>query len=352
MGERNRIGSGSRGRRATLAACAGFAATMWACSDDSGVAPGVDAGPDGAVADSSTIDSGAADATTKDSGGNEATTIDTGSDASREASAEAGAVDSGKDATPSDATSMDAMMGSDAAVNDAAKTDGSDAAADAPVGDSTTDTGSRDGSMADANDAAPLAPLQWCPMLDSWWGLNDGGAMCATQTTQSCPDRAGTWAGNIEMDFLVALTSDCRLAEMADTRQMTNDQVAAYTNQVLAWTMTFFGCPLDMNDAGPSKFGLIPEARWGTHIFTTADLQALSDLYLNAGIGGALSDMGLPALTADQTTQITAQLTSYAAQVPNTQTAPTFTFDTCPADAGSDAADAATGDGAADAGGG
>ena len=149
----------------------------------------------------------------------------------------------------------------------------------------------------------------------------DGG-ICDTESppTSTCPDRAGSgWAAPFQPgfagEFLTFLSGDCRVSGMLGAGALTAQQANDYFNQVAVWTEAFFGCPDPTQTTGPFGFGLIPVPEAG-HPFTTADLQLLEDLYV-AAINQGLVDSGGPisSLTADQVTQVRAQLASEAAAV-------------------------------------
>jgi hypothetical protein len=216
-----------------------------------------------------------------------------------------------------------------------------DATSDSPVDSTTSD--SSDARGADA-DAAPLAPLQWCPMLDSDWGIDTDAAGCATSTTSRCPDRANNWVADIvPNNYAVGgLTTDCRISAML--AGFSAQDGIDYNNQLSTWTLALFGCP-EPSDGAALPFGLIPPTQSG-HVFSSADLKLLSDLYVQAvndAIASPTPGTTPPSLTQSQLDQLNAQLAAQAAAVPNRFASSTYTFDSCP-DASSD--------GGADGGGG
>jgi hypothetical protein len=170
-------------------------------------------------------------------------------------------------------------------------------------------------------------PLALCPLFDSGFLGVDGGPACANVTTPACPDRVDTWDFAIVLDFALAVTADCRFGQWAPPL-LTNADVANYLNDLLAFTLQFFGCPAE-GTTGKLTFGLIPSALQG-HKFTTADLDALSDAY-SAAVVQALSDFGAPPLTADQARDIDAKLSRLSRRVPEQVRSHRFTFSTCPA---------------------
>ncbi|HZU82169.1 MAG TPA: hypothetical protein VE987_04600 [Polyangiaceae bacterium] len=170
------------------------------------------------------------------------------------------------------------------------------------------------------------APLGLCPLFDSDFGIGNGGPACAHVTTPSCPDRVDTWDDLIVFDFAIAVTGDCRFGQWAPPL-LTDQDVVNYLNDLLAFTLRFFGCP-EQGTTGRLTFGLIPSALQGDH-FTTADLDALADTYA-AAVAQALSDSGAPPLSADQMNAINMKLNRLAHHVPGTVRSNAFTFSTCP----------------------
>jgi hypothetical protein len=99
-------------------------------------------------------------------------------------------------------------------------------------------------------------------------------------------------------------------------------------NDLLAFTLELMGCPFQGLQAGPLTDRLVP-AFFASHTFSTADLQALSDLYV-AAFNQAFADAGLPPPTAAQVSALQAQLTYLQSKVPNKTTGSNFPFSTCP----------------------
>lgn len=170
-------------------------------------------------------------------------------------------------------------------------------------------------------------PLALCPLFDSELIGVDGGPACANVTTPACPDRVDTWDFSFVLDFAMAITNDCRFGQWAPPL-LTSTDVTNYLNDLLAFTLQFFGCPVE-GTTGRLTFGLIPSALNG-HKFTTADLDALADAY-SAAVAQTLSDSGVPPLTADQAQAIDAKLMRLAHRVPGRVHSHKFTFSTCPA---------------------
>jgi len=172
-------------------------------------------------------------------------------------------------------------------------------------------------------------PLDLCPLLDSDFIGQDGGAACAHVTTSSCPDRLNSWVSPIVFDFAILVTNDCRFGEWAPPL-LTDADVVTYLNDLTAFTLQFMGCP-EEGTATPLTFGLIPAALEGQR-FTTADLEALAQAYVDA-VAQALSDQGSPPLSAFRLVELRAKLLRLASHVPNTVASSSFTFSTCAPDA-------------------
>jgi hypothetical protein len=168
-------------------------------------------------------------------------------------------------------------------------------------------------------------PLTLCPLFDSDFLGVDAGGSCAHVTTADCPDRIDTWDSAIVFDFAIAVTSDCRFGQWAPPL-LSDDDVVNYLNDLVAFTLQLSGCPLEGTDT-PLTFDLIPSALDG-HKFTTADLDALADVY-SAAVAQALSDNGSPALTTRQAKELDEKLHKLARRVPNQVHSRKYTFSTC-----------------------
>jgi hypothetical protein len=96
--------------------------------------------------------------------------------------------------------------------------------------------------------------------------------------------------------------------------------------------LQLFGCALAGNLVGPLPFPFVL-TDLKSLTFTTADLTALSDEYVEA-ISQALSDNGSPPLTAAQITAFNVQIASAASRVPGIKSSATLNFSTCGADGG------------------
>ncbi|MDP9149585.1 MAG: hypothetical protein M3O36_06555 [Myxococcota bacterium] len=172
--------------------------------------------------------------------------------------------------------------------------------------------------------------LALCPYFDAQFIGVDAGASCAHVTTPACPDRVNTWDVTIVMDFAVAISSDCRFGQWRPPL-LSDTDTTNYLNDLLAFTLQFFGCPIEGTTA-PLNFGLIPSAL-ASHSFTRADLDALSDAY-GAAVAQALSDNGSPPLTPAQAKALDAKLNRLAHMVPNQVRSKKLTFSTCAPDGG------------------
>lgn len=192
----------------------------------------------------------------------------------------------------------------------------------------------------DGNGCRP-GPFDLCPYFDSQFIGEDGGAVCAHQTLDTCPDRVDFWANPITIQFVIAASGDCRFGGW--DALLTASDVATYLNDLIAFTLQFFGCPVEPGTTGPLTYGLIPVALAGQE-FTTADLDVLSDEYLGA-VQSALADNGSPPLTNEQVFEITAKLSRLAHRVPTRVRSNDFNFSTCAPDAGAPAAEPDSDDG-------
>jgi hypothetical protein len=184
--------------------------------------------------------------------------------------------------------------------------------------------GHHHGDWDDARICHP-APLNLCNFFDDEFLGEDGGAACANVTTDSCPDRVDTWDELFVIEFATAL--DCRFGKWAPPT-LTASDVADYLNDLLAFTLQFFGCPIE-GTTTKLTFGLIPAPLAGDK-FTTADLDALSDMYV-AAVQQGLSDSGLPALTDAQLRDMNLKLNRLAHRVPRVRHSNKLTFSNCPA---------------------
>jgi hypothetical protein len=357
-------------------ACAGLLAAMAGCSDDvdddvtdSGtdaavVADGAkpdaakpdatgDASKDGSVkADADSPDATTMDSTTADTSVTDVQTVDvstsdiTAVEASApEAGADQGTPDAAVDQASSDGSLSEAGHVAEGGTPEAATEAGADAAPDAHV-DAATEAGVDAGADVATADAAPDGPaapssLHMCAMFDTDWGVGPTSNQCLDTTTGACPDRVGSWGFDVVVAFSTVLSADCRLADMFNAQGFSAED---YGNELSAWTLQFFGCPDSDLSSGPLKFGLLPSAL-ATHVFTTADLKALSDLYVDAlnearaNPIASLAENPPAPLTSEQIANIRANLAALAAATPGIQTSNVYSFGACAADAGTDAHD-------------
>lgn len=185
------------------------------------------------------------------------------------------------------------------------------------------------------------APLDLCPLFDAAAIGVDGGAACAHVTTDTCPDRVDTWDTEILFGFVGPVSSGCQFGQWSEGL-LTPSDVATYLNDLLSFTLQFFGCPVEPGTTGPLTYGLIPAALAGDR-FTTADLDVLSDTYL-AAVQQMLAENGAPPLTADQAALVAARLHRLARRVPNTVVSRQLNFSTCAPDAAAPAGDMSSDD--------
>ncbi len=171
----------------------------------------------------------------------------------------------------------------------------------------------------------PPPPPALCPSLDAAFGTSEP-AQCATITTNSCSDRISNWVGTIVFDYAVAVSGDCRFGQWVPPTFPATASTD-YLNALIPFTLQLLGCAFQGTLIGPIFDGLVPTFFKG-HAFTTADLNALSALYVG-GVQQALSDAGAPPLTPAQLSSINAQLAYAQSKVPNTVNSSSFTFSTC-----------------------
>jgi hypothetical protein len=336
------IGRGKQVHGAAAVACLGLALALVGCSDDDGDdLTFEDASADGAARADSASKDAAKDIAVSDVSADRATADQAAPDAGRvDAARDAPATDAARDApvtdvgtSPSDARPNDARADAPADATPRDATNDGDASRPDASADATTVDAARE-AAAEAEAAAPV-PLRMCGVLDSAWGIATDASACATATTDSCPDRGGNWIFDIAYGFLSGpVFHDCRINATLPNEDAT---AAAYYERVAGWTPQFFGCPNPANNAPP--FGLIP-ADQSARVYTTADLQLLSDYYVQA-IVDAFENPGngagpLTPLTPTQLGQVRAELARLAALVPGTVTSNNYSSNACPADAGSD----------------
>jgi hypothetical protein len=196
-----------------------------------------------------------------------------------------------------------------------------------------------DALAEDAADAASVEQPALCTLLDTAWQLTPDAAaevaMCATQSPVACPDRADNWANDIVVNQFVSIFgSDCRLTNFAGA--ITNP--TGYVNTLIGWTEAFLGCPDPSQfDSGSIGYALIP-AELSGHVFTQADLNALSQDWLLAIEASSSQDAPVPLnLNATQIAQLQALLAQLQATVGGTIASTTiYSYGSSCVDAGPD----------------
>ena len=164
--------------------------------------------------------------------------------------------------------------------------------------------------------------------LDSGFGLSEPSSCDLVSSPDCAFDRASVWGAETALDFALLIFADCRFGQwFSGSGALTETDIVTYVNDLISFTLYFFGCPATGTEAGPLTFQLIPSAFAG-RTFTTADVAALSAAYSSA-IDQALSDFGGPPLTQAQVTAINNQLSFLAGRVPNLVTSSTFSASTC-----------------------
>jgi len=175
----------------------------------------------------------------------------------------------------------------------------------------------------------PIAPLALCPTLDAGFGISEPGSCDLVSSPDCAFDRASTWSASITFDFLNVIATDCRFGQwFSGSGALTETDFVQYVNDLITFSLYFFGCPATGTEAGPLTFQLIPAAFAG-RTFTTADVAALSTVYSTA-IAQSLSDAGAAALTPAQAAAVNNQLSFLAGRVPHLVTSSTFSASTCP----------------------
>jgi hypothetical protein len=195
------------------------------------------------------------------------------------------------------------------------------------TGSATADSTSTTATTATTDALGFSASHSICNSFDDDVFGADNGAVCAHATGPTCPDRADTWDNLIVIDYLTALTADCRFGHWSDGTVLSNTDILNYLNSLIGYTLTFLGCPVPDSGISPLSYGLVP-APLASHTFTTADLHALSTLYAG-GISQMLSDIGAPPLTPAQTLAIKAKLALLELTVKKIVPSTKFTFSTC-----------------------
>ncbi|HSY21426.1 MAG TPA: hypothetical protein VK841_04890, partial [Polyangiaceae bacterium] len=183
--------------------------------------------------------------------------------------------------------------------------------------------------------SCPPAPLTLCPEFDTDFGLTEP-ANCNVSSSEACAgDRLSTWANTIQDDWFTINTDDCRFGTWNNPpivnlfESIGLEQDIDFIN---LYALQLFGCGLAGNITGPLGFPFILTDLQSLK-FTTADLAALSDEYVQA-IEQSLSDNGSPALSPAQITAIQAQLVSAASRVKGITQSSQLSFSTCLPDGG------------------
>jgi hypothetical protein len=171
----------------------------------------------------------------------------------------------------------------------------------------------------------PPAPLALCPTFDTDFGESESPA-CATITTNDCSDRIFNWVETVVFDFAIATSADCRFGQWVPPL-FPVDASTDYLNELVTFTLQFFGCAFQGTLTAPIMDGLVP-AFFAGHTFTTADLNALTSLYVGA-IAQSLSDASLPPLSGAQRSAIDAQLAYAQTKVAHVVPSSSYTFTTC-----------------------
>jgi hypothetical protein len=183
--------------------------------------------------------------------------------------------------------------------------------------------------------SCPPAPLTLCPEFDTDFGLTEP-ASCNVSSSEACAgDRLNTWANTIQDDWFTINTDDCRFGTWNDPPIVNLFEVIGLEQDIdfiNLYALQLFGCGLAGNITGPLGFPFILTDLQSLK-FTTADLAALSDEYVEA-IEQSLSDNGSPALTPAQITAIQAQLASAASRVKGITQSSQLSFSTCLPDGG------------------
>jgi hypothetical protein len=290
------------------ALCIGLAASMWACLGDDDVTGGSGGSGGAPAADSSMRDSA------RD------TSVDTS--VSPDVAF--------NDVSATDVLADNSSDARDGVTTDTTASDAPDAAPDAGSSDSSTDRGP-DGTAGEAgSDAPPPVHVQLCPQLDVDWDIATDAGGCATTTNNTCGDRGGTWGTALAEAFAGLVSGDCRISRLLEGLDGTTGP--EYLIQLATFNLAFYGCPDPTLTTG---FDLIPATQSG-HVFTTADMRVMSELYVQSLVG-TLEDAALPPVASQELVDIDAQIARQAAAVPGTVTSSNYTLSSCPDDAGTGA---------------
>jgi hypothetical protein len=249
------------------------------------------------------------------------------------------------------------------AAHDSATTDAP--SADAQGDGTTVDSGHADASdsSVEADTSVPLPPLDICLTLDtdaqySISVVQNGGTAPAT-LPGSPDDRAGSWVMSMAINqntgggyVANVLQNDCRINGIVTLFQgpdaaANNLAFSNFSNQIQAVFLEFTGCgPADAG-VGPVTFADLVPPSASSHVFTTADLAVIADIFTNSMIEGATYEWFLSytinttpplpePLTSDQIDAIKAHVAALAPMA-NVLNSSHLTYSTCGADAGTDA---------------
>jgi hypothetical protein len=187
--------------------------------------------------------------------------------------------------------------------------------------------------------SCPPAPLLFCPTFDTLFGVPEPTSCNTVSTTACANNRLGTWAGDIEIDYLTTVTTDCQFG-LWEVPPIVNDFIndvngigfAEEEDALGLFALQLFGCALQGNLDGPLQLAvsLVPPDLINAGLtFTTADLAALSGDYISS-INQALAANGSPPLTKSQTAAISAQLSFAASKYPGVISSSKLSYSTCP----------------------
>ncbi len=199
----------------------------------------------------------------------------------------------------------------DGGPQDGAAMDGLDADVIVELDAGTPQDGGNDAEV-EIDPGPTFVPLMMCADLDARWGLAADG------------DRAATWANDISFAYAIALGEECRISAMAIS--LSEEEQAGYLNTLVAWTLQLFGCPSTMGDLAAMTYGLTETGI--ASVFTTADLELLSTLYVGA-VEQAIVDVAGEPLPEDKLSLLRAQLVTLAELKPGVVKSDVYTRDTC-----------------------
>jgi len=182
---------------------------------------------------------------------------------------------------------------------------------DAGSGGNTLDAGTGGGSVdaqvdvqVEASGPPPSPGL--CNMLDVAYGDWVDGGDCADKTTSECPFRNSNWGATIGDVFLDLLIHDCHLSEIWSTLpQPPATDRADFGDYVYLFSLPAMGCQLEGVDP---FYSLVPSQDSAPHTYTSKDIAALNDMYMQA-VQTGLAALNTPVtLTADQLNAVRAEV--------------------------------------------